>query len=166
MPIYSDLDIEKLISCPKSVSDAPAKHLKLIGADWRNHCKMIATDGTKGTFSMFMRKSEDFPENFSVGLLYKAEDGSEITLLRCNGKHGVFNGGDDPNHPHFEFHTHKASARAINAGFAPEKYAEKSTEFASYEQALQYFVRVIGLDPQDVAKHFPSEIQSSFEFTK
>lgn len=167
MADYSDDQIEKLISCPKEISVPPAKNLRLNGADWRNEAKMVATDGTKGTFSMFMRKNEDFPENFSIGLTYRPDDGtSEITLLRCNGKHGVFNGsGSDPNHPHFDFHIHKASEQAISAGRTAEKFADRTTEFASYEQALQHYVKVVKLNSRDASKYFPLEVQSEIGFT-
>jgi hypothetical protein len=168
MDAYSDEEIERLISCPKEISVPPAKSLRLNGADWRNDAKLLAIDGTKGIFSMFMRKNEDFPEDFSIGLIYRPEDGtSEITLLRCNGKHGIFNGGSgNPSHPHFDFHIHKASAKAIASGHAPEKFAEKTEEFASYEQALQRFVSLVSLSSDDASKYFPSELQTKIEFTE
>jgi len=101
--------------------------------------------------------------------VYRPEDGtSDITLLRCNGKHGFFNGGAgaDPDHPHFHFHVHKASAKAIRAGFTPEKFADKTTEFASYEQAVQHYIKVVQLNPRDASRYFPSESQSEIEFTE
>lgn len=169
MDPYSDEEIERLISCLKKITIPPARSLRLNGADWRNDAKLVAADGSKGTFSMFMRKNEDLPENFSIGLTYRPEDGtSDITLLRCNGKHGIYNGGDgsDPDHPHFDFHIHKAGARAISANHAPEKFAVKTTAFASYEQALQHYVKVVNLDPRDASKYFPSELQSKLGFAE
>ena len=48
-----------------------------------------------------MRRSEDLPENFSVGLVFLPGDGTgEVTLLRCNGPHGAYNDSFDPAHPH------------------------------------------------------------------
>jgi hypothetical protein len=123
---------------------------------------MIAMDGTKGTFWMFMRRNADFPENFSVGLRYNAFDGRpEITLLRCNGKHGVYTGEGDAIHPHWDFHVHTASEAAQDAGFTAEKYGAKTTEFASYEQAVQHFIKVVNLKAQDASKFFPSGLQGS-----
>ncbi len=121
---------------------------------------MASTDGIEGTFSMFMRKNEDFSENFSVGLTFSANDGSpEITLLRCNGKHGIFTGSGDVNHPHWDFHIHRASEEAMSAGYAAEKFAQRTTAFASYEQAVQHFLQVVSLNAQDASKFFPSAIQ-------
>jgi hypothetical protein len=129
--------------------------MKLVGAHWRNDCKVVA-NGIEGAFSIFIRRSEDFPENFSVGIVYEPKDGSgEITLLRCNGQHGIFNGSFDPDHAHFTFHIHRASEIAIANGFKPEKYAENTEEFASFEEAVQYFVKLINLDAADAKRHFP-----------
>lgn len=131
-------------------------------ADWRNNARMLATDGTKGIFSMFMRKNDDYHEDFSVGLRYSANDGRpEITLLRCNGKHGPFTGTANVAYPHWDFHVHKATEAAQDAGFTAEKYATKTAAFASYEQAIQYFVRVINLTPQDAHRFFPDNTQGN-----
>ncbi len=89
-----------------------------------------------------MRRSEDLPENFSIGLVFLPMDGSgELMLLRCNGPHGEYNDNFDPAHPHWDFHVHRGSAEMIDAGLRPEKAATKSKDFASYEEALQYFLR-------------------------
>ena len=123
---------------------------------------MLATDGTTGTFSMFMRRNDDLPENFSIGLTYHANDGRpEITLLRCNGKHGIFTGSGDVTHPHWDFHIHKATELAQSAGFTAEKYGSKTAAFASYEQALQYFVKVVELSVADALKYFPDNTQGN-----
>lgn len=136
--------------------------MKLKDADWRNNAEMLASDETNGVFSVFMRRNEDLPENFSVGLRYTANDGRpEIILLRCNGKHGAFTGAGDEKHPHWRFHIHKASAIAQDRGFPAEKYATETSEFASYEQAIEFFVKAVNLDPHDVDKHFPNNVQSN-----
>lgn len=152
---YTQEDIDRLISCPKRISDPPKRQMKLVGADWRNDCKLVA-NGVDGDFSIFVRRSDDFPENFSIGLVYEPKDGSgEITLLRCNGQHGVFNGTFNPNHSHWGYHIHRAAETAVAAGFKPEKYAESTEEYASFEEAVQHFVQLINLNSADTRKHFP-----------
>jgi hypothetical protein len=43
-------------------------------------------------FRAFMRRNEDLPEKFSIGLAFLAKDGSgEVVLLRCSGPHGGYN---------------------------------------------------------------------------
>ena len=57
--------------------------------------------------------------------------------------------------PHWDFHVHRASQKAIEAGKTAEKYADKTLEFASYKEALQYFLREVNVNPEDVERHFP-----------
>ena len=98
---YTQNEIDELISCNKKVAEAPKQKLRLVGAYWRNDMKLVS-DGKPGVFAVFFRKSEEFKENFSIGISYDRKDGSgEIVLLRCNGQHGVFGGSFDPQHPHW-----------------------------------------------------------------
>lgn len=88
--MYSQKEIDELISCSKNISEAPKREMKLVGAHWKNDMTLMAGD-RPGEFTVFFRRSEDFPENFSVVLSHDAKDGSgETTLLRCNGPHGAF----------------------------------------------------------------------------
>jgi hypothetical protein len=149
----------------KEFSEPPKREMKLDRAHWRNDAKLVASDEVQGEFQMFMRKNEDFPENFSIGLIYSPHDGrGEVTLFRCNGKHGNFNRSFDQAHPHTDWHIHRASAEAIEAGYVAEKDATKTTEYASFEEALQYFVKVINLDAKEAQKYFPDRTQLPLTF--
>ncbi len=121
-----------------------------------------------GTFSLFVRVNVDFPENFSVGLLYSPNDGRpEIPLLRCNGKHGEFNAGKNrsrSNHPHWNYHIHRASETTLAAGESAEKYASVTDKFASLDDAVWYFLKEINLDSKDLSAHFSSEGERELEF--
>jgi hypothetical protein len=113
-------------------------------------------------FRCFMRRSEDLPENFSIGLAFLPKDGTgELALLRCNGPHGGYNEAFDPDHPHFDFHVHRATPEMIEAGFRPEKRATINKEFASYEEALQYFLRVINIT--DARNYFEDVAQGKLD---
>ena len=145
MPIeprrYNQEEIDELIACPKTVSEPPRREMKQDRGHFRNDLRLKSTD-QKCEFRAFMRRSEDFPENFSIGLAFLPKDGTgELVLLRCNGPHGAFNDAFDPDHPHFDFHVHRASAAMIDTGLRAEKSATVNRDFASYEEALQYFVR-------------------------
>jgi hypothetical protein len=163
---FTQESIDELISCLKEVTEGP-KRLQLDRGQWRADAVLVASNDIKGTFRVFLRKNEDFPENFSVGLNYTAHDErGEITLIRCNGKHGDFNKGFDPDHPHFAFHIHRATEKALNDGFAAERYAEKTDAFASYEEAVQYFVDAVNLNREDQQKYFGSPDQTLFGFVQ
>jgi hypothetical protein len=127
--------------------------MRLDRGHFRNDMRVRSMEGDR-EFRVFLRRSEDFPENFSIGLAFLAKDGTgEVVLLRCNGPHGGYNEVFDPEHPHWEFHVHRATAPMIEAGFRPEKWAEASRDFASFEEALQYFLRVT--DIREGMTYFP-----------
>lgn len=112
-----------------------------------------------------MRTHSVFDENFSIGLVYVPKDGSgEMVLLRCNGPHGEYNASFDPQHPHTEYHVHRASEEAIRAGLRPEKRAQRTNAFASYREAVAFFLNEIHVT--EAAVHFPDVYgQTSFPFT-
>ena len=161
---YTQKDIDALISCEKTVSDPPRRDMRLAGAHWRNDMKLVA-EKVDGEFQVFIRRSDDFPENFSIGLTYDPKDGrGEITLIRCNGQHGVFGGTFDPNHPHWGYHIHRATEASIVAGLRPENHAESTAAYASFEEAVQHFVRLINLKAEEADKHFPNKAQAALPF--
>lgn len=167
MAAYSQNELDELISCPKEVSEPPRREMELDGANWRNDAKLVASNRIQGDFAMFMRKNEDFPENFSIGLIYNPNDErGKIILLRCNGKHGDFNRSFNPAHSHFDYHIHRASEDAIEAGLSPEKDAVKTTEFASFEEGLQFFLKEVNLNTKDAGKHFPAIHPNLFDIER
>jgi hypothetical protein len=157
---YTQKDIDDLISCSKVFSDPPKKQMRQDGGHLRNDAKLVA-DNVKGEFLMFMRKNEDFPENFSIGLTYHPADGrGEITLLRCNGKHGEYNENFNLDHPHYDYHIHRATEEAIENGRKAEKYAAKTLEYASFEEAIQYFAKAVNLNITDTNRYLPNTLFS------
>jgi len=88
MKVFTDEEIQKLIEMPKRITVRPQRQMQLTYKHYRNNMKLESTDG-QFNFSVFMRRSEDFHENFSIGLVYhQKDDPREIHLLRCNGPHG------------------------------------------------------------------------------
>ena len=61
-------DIEDLIHCRKKITEQPKKEMSLSDGHWRNGMKLQSDDG-EHDFIVFMRKNEDFEENFSIGLI-------------------------------------------------------------------------------------------------
>jgi hypothetical protein len=155
---YSDEEIDKLIQCPKSVREHPRRELKLCGAYWRNDMTLNSSDPDR-KFAVFMRKNEDLPENFSIGLNFLPNDlRGDIVLVRCSGPHGTFTEGIDfnPLSHHWDFHIHRASEAAMNAGFRADKFAARTDAFETYDGALQYFLRLINLSVEDTDRFFPN----------
>ena len=85
-------------------------------------------------------------------------------LLRCNGPHGVFNATFEVAPSHYSFHVHSATEETISSGDRPESHAETCSEFASYEEALLYFIRATNIE--NAEEYFPDVAQGYFQFTK
>jgi hypothetical protein len=140
MKNFTQMELETLISCPKRVTDPPRQTMRLERGHLRNDLKLRSDDDKE--FSVFIRVNEKFQENFSIGLTYQPSDEPRtICLLRCNGRHGEhINNPEAEMHPHFGYHVHVAQADLMNMGELPERFAELTSEYASYEEALVYFI--------------------------
>ena len=158
MKTWTQTELDELISCPKQVVEPPRKEMRSERGHQRNDMTLASLNGEQ-RFSVFIRINERFPENFSVGLIYDPRDEpGDLTLLRCNGRHGEHDNspmGDA--HPHFGYHIHRARAEIVNAGLSPLKFAELTNTYASYPEALQYFLRLIHVVNADV--YFPNVYQ-------
>lgn len=164
MKVLSQAEIEQLIGCPKEISEPPKKEMRLEKGSLRNNMRLRSTVGEM-EFTVFMRVNEDFHEDFSIGLDYHpADERGSTCLLRCNGPHGEFLGNPELPHTHFHFHIHKAKFQNMEAGLRAERGGEKTEAYASYEQALQYFLQVINVTNAD--KFFPDRRQLALAFEK
>lgn len=149
--MYTDGFIQELLECEKQVIDPPSKDFKEDRGQLKKAFSLQSID-KKYAFNAFIRGNTHFNENFSVGLDYdpKEEKGT-LCLLRCNGAHGenrMF-----PHHSHF--HIHKANAESINNGLKPESNIVETNDYASLEEAIQYFIKIINISPIDRRKYFP-----------
>jgi hypothetical protein len=145
--------IDYLIHCPKKVVDPPRKEMVLTDGHWRNSMKLQSEDGAND-FSAFLRKNEDFEEDFSIGLAYlPREVRGDIILLRCNGPHGPHVLFDH----HTAYHVHMADPGNISLGLKAERFAQITSEYASFDDALGYFLRKCNIVEAD--KYFPDAIQ-------
>lgn len=137
MKFYTDDEIKKLIETPKRITVRPQKQMQLVYKHYRNNLKLESTNG-QFNFSVFMRKNEDFHENFSIGLVYHpTDDPREIHLLRCNGTHGphqLFS-------HHEKCHLHIAKEANIREGLKEDREAFITGEYSTSEDALIFFLK-------------------------
>lgn len=82
---YAQHEIDELIACPKMVSEAPKRDMKLDRGHFRNDMRLKSTNG-KLEFRVFMRRSEDLPENFSVGLAFLATGPAKWSCSAATGR--------------------------------------------------------------------------------
>lgn len=152
---YSQDEIESLIACEKHIVIPPKKQLASQMGSQRNEMR-VANDGA-GEFRVFMRVSEAFEEDFSIGLKYEPTDRDGLILLRFNGPHGNYLDADDPTHPHNGFHIHRASAESLLQGRKAEAGGKHTTEYASFHQALRCFLKHSNIKWSE--SHFPDLVQ-------
>lgn len=153
MRSYTQAELDELIKCPKMIAEPPKREMKLDGGHKRNDMEVRSKDG-KIKFSVFMRINETLPENFSIGLTYHpVDDATSICLLRCNGRHGPHKNHTGDGSQFDGFHVHTATEAAIAAEVDPADYAELTTEYASYQQALAHFLRIANIG--DTEDYFP-----------
>ena len=153
MKIYSDELINYLIICEKQITEPPSKEMGVEGNHHRNDMKLESLDG-QFKFTVFMRSNKDFNENFSIGLRFIPDDDpSSIVLLRFNGKHGEHTDDLISPHPHYNYHIHQTTQASIDSGYSPEKYATVTDKYASYEQAMTFFIKKVRITNH--AQYFP-----------
>jgi len=155
----TDTEIQRLLNLPKQVSDPPTKNWRTEELHKRKDFGLVSKDGDVH-FRAFVRQHLRFVENFSIGLEYEPDDGTDsIILLRCNGPHGDFNRAQNPSHPHYHPHIHTASAEAIEAGERAESRAAITTEFSSIKEAIRYFLNAVAVDVNDQARYFEDDLR-------
>jgi hypothetical protein len=118
----------------------------------RNGLKLRSEDGAD-EFAVFIRVNEDFHENYSIGLRHLPTGEESAILLRCNGNHGPHQNQVVNADQIDGVHIHYTTETALQAGMKLENYAEPTSAYATYEDALRHFLRIINvLQPE---KHFP-----------
>ncbi len=103
-------------------------------------------------FRIIIRQNAINRLDFSLILTFKDTDGSEFVLRRYNGKHPsqhtnrLEKARGEPNSSfRNRFHIHKGTQRYQEPGLPIDGYAEVTTEYASFDTALQAFVQSNGI---------------------
>lgn len=141
--MLTDEYLQEIISCPKRVIKADRKKMVLDNRHYKNKLDLMSVD-EKYTFKMFMRKSDEFIEDFSVGLIWTNPQeyigiNKSVIMLRCQGPHdGKEALGFDIHH---DYHTHKITASDIQEKrFTKPSYRTSTDMFHSFDQAMVYFI--------------------------
>lgn len=156
---YTNEEIHKLIRCNKIVTANSTKDLQPKYKYLRNDYKAESTTEPKQKFQIFIRVSQELPEDFSIGLNHINEEGKSICLVRCNGKHGSHRNHKPGAISFFDFHIHTATAEAIAADEKPEQYAEITSEYATWQDAVRHFCQLTHIT--NAADYYPFLTQPS-----
>lgn len=140
--------INNLITCQKVIEKSERKNMQVENRSFRNNIFLFSKD-KKYTFTIFLRKSCVFEEDFSVGLKWTNADKyidihKDIILFRCQGPHDTKSPLDIDTH--HSYHTHMITVKDIEE-YRYTKPESKSPckEFNSFETAIVYFCKKCGI---------------------
>lgn len=151
--MLTDELINKLITEEKIITEPPKREFKEENQHLRNDFQLTSSDGSR-KYSVFIRKHIQFLENFSIGLVFHSDEGTSYNLFRCNGNHGEVVADILNPIPHFGYHTHIITADLLENNINDPKHSELTKEYASYEQAINYFCRYVNIRNAD--RYFPN----------
>lgn len=123
-----------LIACPKRIVEPPKKDMILKNRSYRNDMKLVSFDNKK-SFNVFMRISEDFPDDFSIGLIYSSPEGKTFLLFRCNGPHGECVSDFLRGETHFGYHEH------MLAPISNSMNVSLTDAYGTYQDAVVHFIK-------------------------
>lgn len=141
--MYTDAEIEHLISCKKRIVQPPKKKMRVENGHERNDMKLVSDEGRN--FTVFMRASNYFPENFTIGLKINEPDGTSTILMRCNGDHGEHANHVKDMRKFSGYHIHLATQEALANGKCAENFAVPTDSYASYTEAFAYFIKAVNI---------------------
>ena len=152
--ILTDDEIDSLLAESKPLPKNWTTRLRTRAKSNRQHVErdMEIQGEADNNFRIIIRQNTINPLSFSIILTFKDKDGSRFVLRRYNGKHSsqhtnrLEKARGEPNSSFRNtFHIHKATQRYQEEGLPIEGYAEETTEYASFDTALQAFVRSNGI---------------------
>lgn len=154
--MLTEQQIQDLIGCPKKITKRePARGYREGGRHLRCDLELECAQDSGTTFTVFIRQSTEFMENFSIGLRYQTNDSilGTITLIRYNGPHGETS--RDPDGHYAKSHIHRITASELGSGSVQpqERHRETTDRYSTFEQGLAVFFQ----DTQVVnfEDHFP-----------
>jgi len=169
--IFSNELIQELISCPKRANKVDKKNMYSENRHSRKNIDITSLDG-KYTFKMFLRKSEEFVEDFSVGLIWTNPNDytdikKNIILLRCQGPHDSKStvGADI----HHSYHIHEITMEDIeNTRYSSPANKEVTKNFSSFSSAILHFIKICDIIEIDdyikdiITKNLDGQIELDF----
>lgn len=136
--------LHEVLHCEKTALRADRRKMAYSNRHKKNTVYLTSVDGSY-EYKLFLRQSEEFIEDFSVGLIWTNPtrfieiSKSSVILTRCQGPHdGKAPFGTDIHH---DYHIHTITLE----DFAQKRYQKPSgrtttSNFSSFEQAIFYFI--------------------------
>lgn len=162
--MLTDRQILDLIACPKTiVQKDPARGYREENRQRRCDLELQANENNDLRFSVFVRQSTEFIENYSIGLRYQTNEGrlGTITLVRYNGPHGETSRHPDGHYASPHIHYITESELASGSTQPQERHREVTDRYATFEQALSVFFADAGI--ADLQGYFPGIIPGAVQ---
>lgn len=154
--MLKDFEIQALIEMEKRiVRKNPVKGFREENRHLGCRLELESDSDEEKKFKVFIRRSVEFIENFSIGLRHETNFPSLkiITLIRYNGPHGEISRHSDGHYA--KPHIHRITAAEIASGSMEpqEKHRKITDKYRSFEEAISIFFRDIGAI--NFVEHFP-----------
>lgn len=158
--MLTDQQIRELITQPKSIKrKEPARGFQEENLQLRCDLDLEAVADPRGEFTVFIRQSSKYVENFSLGLRYRTNVRSlgTITLIRYNGPHGEKS--RQPDGHYTRPHIHRITEAELKSGSTQpqENDREITDHYSTFEEALVVFFGDIGAT--NAEQHFYGLLQ-------
>ncbi len=158
--VLTDQDLQDLLRLPKQIVEkTPVRGYRNEGGHKRCDLKLAAQDDETGIFSVFVRQSTQFIENFSLGLKFRPNDRrtQEFVIIRYNGPHGEVSRHQDGHYD--KPHIHRITATEISSGSTQPraKQREITDRYQTYEQAIGAFFEEVSVE--NYGQYFPESSQ-------
>lgn len=162
MAVITDALLEDVMLCNKIATRADRRRLVFSNRHRKNTIYLSSENG-KYEYKLFLRQSEAFIEDFSVGLIWTNPaqffeiSKNCVILLRCQGPHdGKAPQGTDIHH---DFHIHKITLNDLQEKrYQKPSDRKTTTEFSSFEQAIFYFINAYHVMDMDKVIELPEEV--------
>ena len=140
--MLTDQQIQDLVSCSKVITNKePSRGYREENRHLRCDLELTATEDSSTTFTVFIRQSTEFIENFSIGLLYSSDNPilGTVTLVRYNGPHGEIS--REPDGHYAKPHIYRITASELESGNVrpQERHREVTVRYSTFEQGLAIF---------------------------
>lgn len=151
MAILTEADIDQRLTDRKPISSSGLLLLRSphVSDKFRNDLvSSIALTGESGkSYIAMSRRDHTDAMNFSVILALVKSGGGRVNLIRCNGHHGPhLNPLERITIPANTCHVHRITERYQTfKNSAPERFAEATDGYHSFEGAVDFFAERFGL---------------------
>jgi hypothetical protein len=149
--MYTDDYINELITCEKQILETPREGKEPRAGYRKTTFSLLSLHGEQ-SFTGFINQNLTFLENYSLGLVHLSKNEyGKVVLIRCNGLHG-----ENEQFPHhIGCHIHTATAKRIEDGLKPEGNIIMTNEYLTIEEAIQFYLKKIGILASDRLRYFP-----------